>query len=76
MIRQILFEMCLQAEVACFADKDEEFIAFFAEAENSKEVGPEGDDAHPNYFQSTDSADKREESFSKGLYDAVERSDF
>jgi hypothetical protein len=75
-IRQLLFEMCLQAEDACFAEKDEEFIAFFAEAENSKEVGPEGDGAHPNYFQSTDSADKLEGSFSKGLYDAVQRSDF
>jgi Zinc knuckle len=49
-IRQILFEMCLQAEDACFADKVEGFIAFFAEAENSEVVGPEGDDAHPNYF--------------------------
>jgi hypothetical protein len=74
-IRQILFEMCLQAEGACFADTEEEFSAFFSEAEQREEAGPEETASHTSYFQSTDSAGKRNISSSKGLYDVVERSD-
>jgi hypothetical protein len=40
-LRQILFEMCLQTEDACFADQGEEFSALFARVETREEVGLE-----------------------------------